>query len=50
MVFVTWLQYALLAAPLHAALKFSLVFLGALALSWGATAALRRLPAVDRVI
>jgi glucan biosynthesis protein C len=40
-VFVVWLQYALLAAPLFAFLKAAIVFGGALALSWGATAAIR---------
>jgi hypothetical protein len=49
-VFVTWLQYALLRAPLSAVAKGPIVFLGTLPLSWGAVAALRRLPAVARVI
>ena len=49
-VFVIWLQYALLAAPLSGLAKASLVFLGALALSWAVTASLRRIPAVARVI
>jgi peptidoglycan/LPS O-acetylase OafA/YrhL len=49
-IFVTWLQYALLAAPLHAAAKGSIVFIGALALSWLAISSLRRLPGVARVI
>ena len=48
--FVSWLQFALLRAPLSAISKGSIVFLGAVALSWGATAALRRVPAVARVI
>ncbi len=48
--FVTWLQYALLRSQLPAIAKGSLVFLGTLALSWGAVAALRRIPAVARVI
>ena len=48
--FVNWLQYALLGAALSGAAKAMLVFLGAVALSWGLTAALRRIPAVARVL
>jgi peptidoglycan/LPS O-acetylase OafA/YrhL len=48
--FVSWLQYALLKTPLPGLAKGSCVFLGALALSWGVTAALRRIPGVARVI
>jgi surface polysaccharide O-acyltransferase-like enzyme len=48
--FVSWLQYALLPAGLSGFLKAAVVTLGALALSWGTTAALRRIPAVARVI
>lgn len=48
--FASWLQYLLLEAPLSGLIKGTLVFLGTLLLSWGATAALRRLPAVARVI
>jgi glucans biosynthesis protein C len=49
-VFVVWLQYALLPAELPAVLKGGLVFAGTLALSWSATAALRRLPAIAQLI
>jgi peptidoglycan/LPS O-acetylase OafA/YrhL len=49
-VFVTWLQYVLLRAPFSPVAKGSIVFVVTLALSWGAIAALRRLPAVARVI
>jgi len=49
-VFVTWLQYVLLRAQMSPVAKGLIVFLGTLALSWGAVAALRRLPAVARVI
>jgi hypothetical protein len=49
-VFVTWLQFALLAAPLAAAAKAFLVFVGAVACAWATTAALRRIPAVARVL
>ena len=48
--FVMWLQYALLPAALPAAAKAAVVLSVALAASWTATAALRRIPAVDRVI
>jgi peptidoglycan/LPS O-acetylase OafA/YrhL len=47
---VAWLQYSLLKAALPAVAKGSLVFAAAVALSWAATAALRRIPAVARVI
>jgi hypothetical protein len=43
--FVTWMQYVLLDAPLPAAVKAGCVFVVALALSWGVTAGLRRVPA-----
>jgi peptidoglycan/LPS O-acetylase OafA/YrhL len=48
--FVSWLQYALLKAHLPAVAKGSIVLACAVLLSWGATAALRRIPAVARVI
>jgi peptidoglycan/LPS O-acetylase OafA/YrhL len=48
--FVLWIQYALLRLSLPAAAKAAIVFAGALALSWSAIAALRRIPAVARVI
>jgi peptidoglycan/LPS O-acetylase OafA/YrhL len=48
--FVSWLQYALLRTMLPAVAKGSIVFLGALALSWITVAALRRIPAVARII
>ncbi|HXC91193.1 MAG TPA: acyltransferase [Stellaceae bacterium] len=43
--FVIWLQYALLPAAMPAVAKALAVFAGTLALSWGTTAACRRLPA-----
>jgi glucans biosynthesis protein C len=43
-VFVSWLQYALLNAPVFAFLKAAIVFGLTLGLSWAASAALRRLP------
>ncbi len=48
--FVSWLQLALLRAPLSGLAKGALVTLATIALSWAATAALRRIPAVARVI
>jgi hypothetical protein len=41
-----WLQFALLGLALPALVKASIVFSVTLALSWSATAALRRVPAV----
>lgn len=49
-VHVSWLQYALLDAPLRGYAKGLLVIAGALALSWATSAGLRRLPLVARVI
>jgi peptidoglycan/LPS O-acetylase OafA/YrhL len=48
--FVSWLQYALLPASLPGVAKAAIVFLGALGLSWSTAAAIRRIPAVARVI
>jgi peptidoglycan/LPS O-acetylase OafA/YrhL len=48
--FVSWLQYSLLKAALPGIAKGSLVILAVLALSWATVAALRRIPAVGRVI
>jgi peptidoglycan/LPS O-acetylase OafA/YrhL len=48
--FVSWLQYALLPASLPGYAKFAIVFLGALGLSWATAAAIRRIPAVARVL
>jgi hypothetical protein len=45
-VFVVWLQFSLLSALLSGPAKGSIVFLGALALSWGAIAAMRRIARV----
>ena len=48
--FVSWLQYALLGAALPAFVKGMIVVIGAVALSWGFGAALRRVPAIARVV
>ena len=49
-VFVVWLQFALLGAPLPAFVKGAVVFGATLFLSWGTVAALRRLPSVGQII
>ena len=48
--FVAWLQYALLRIALPGIAKGVIVLAGAVMLSWAATAALRRIPAVGRAI
>jgi peptidoglycan/LPS O-acetylase OafA/YrhL len=47
---VVWLQYAVLRSGMRLGWKFAIVFCGGVAISWGATAALRRIRAVGRVI
>jgi peptidoglycan/LPS O-acetylase OafA/YrhL len=47
---VSWLQYALLGSTLAGAAKGTLVFVGAVALSWLVTAGLRRIPAIGAVL
>ncbi len=49
-VFVSWCCYALLGAPLPVFAKFLLAFAGALALSWGTTILLRRIPGAQRIL
>jgi len=49
-VFVTWLQYFLLGSALAPSVKEMMVFVGTLILSWGSVAAIRRIPAVAKVI
>ncbi|MGH7778765.1 MAG: acyltransferase family protein [Candidatus Binataceae bacterium] len=48
--FVSWLQLAILEAPLPAFVKGVLVFAGVLLLSWGSSAAIRIIPGVARVV
>jgi hypothetical protein len=48
--FVSWLGYAMLPSALPAVGKFAVVFIGTLLLSWGTSAALRRIPAVARAV
>lgn len=49
-VFVTWLQYLLLENGLSPLVKGMVVFSGTLILSWMSVAAIRRIPAVAKVI
>jgi surface polysaccharide O-acyltransferase-like enzyme len=49
-IFIIWLQYAVYDDPLPAGVKFAIVFAGTLSLSWGLTAALRKIPVVARMI
>ena len=48
--FSSWLQLALLGAPLPALVKGLVVFVATVGLSWGATAAMRQVPAIRRVL
>ncbi|HLX37249.1 MAG TPA: acyltransferase [Candidatus Binataceae bacterium] len=48
--FVSWLQFAMLSAPLSAIEKGSAVFIGTLILSWMVSAAMRSIPAVSRIV
>jgi glucan biosynthesis protein C len=47
---VLWIQFTLLSAPWPAWIKFSVTFVGGLALSWGASILVRQIPAVRRVL
>lgn len=47
---VSWLQYALVQAPLPAIVKGALVFVGTAASTWALSASLRRVPAIARVL
>jgi hypothetical protein len=48
--FVSWTQFAILAIAMPALVKGALVFAGVLLLSWGASAALRSIPSVRRIV
>lgn len=48
--FVSWLQYAMLKVSMPGLAKGMLVTLATIALSWATVAALRKIPAVARVI
>jgi hypothetical protein len=45
-----WLQYLVLDPAWPASVKFAIVFAGTLSLSWAATIALRKIPAIARMI
>ncbi|MFC2099256.1 acyltransferase [Candidatus Bipolaricaulota bacterium] len=47
---IIWLQYAVLRTSMAVGWKFAIVFVGGIAICWGATAALRRIPLVRKVI
>jgi hypothetical protein len=47
---VVWLQFTLLAVALGPIAKGSIVFVGAVALSWGTVVALRRIPVIARLL
>ena len=49
-IFIIWLQYAVYDYSWPAVVKAAAVFAGTLALSWGVTALLRRIPLVARMI
>ena len=49
-VFVIWLQYFLVRAAFAALAKGTVVFLGALGLSWASVAALRRFPGIAQIV
>jgi hypothetical protein len=49
-IFVSWLQLAMLGSSLPAIEKGILVFAGVLLLSWGASAAVRSIPGVSRIV
>ena len=49
-IFIIWLQYAVYDYSWPAFVKFAVVFIGTLALSWAVTWLLRRIPVVARMI
>src|SRR6202790_619362 len=49
-VFILWLQYILYDYSFPAVVKFAVVFVGTLSMSWGITVILRKLPVVARMI
>jgi surface polysaccharide O-acyltransferase-like enzyme len=49
-IFIIWLQYAVYEPAWPAFVKFAIVFVGTLAGSWALTVALRKIPAVGRMI
>jgi glucan biosynthesis protein C len=49
-VFVLWLQYLLLPVDLPAVAKFAVTFICSLALSWGVTALVRKVPVIGKYL
>jgi surface polysaccharide O-acyltransferase-like enzyme len=49
-IFIIWLQYAIYDYSWPAVVKFAVVFIATLSLSWAVTALLRRIPVVARMI
>jgi|SRR6516165_5609751 hypothetical protein len=49
-IFIIYLQYAVFDPPLPAFVKFAIVFIGTLSLSWVTTLLLRKIPLVGRMI
>jgi hypothetical protein len=49
-IFIIYLQYAVYDPPLPAFVKFAIVFVGTLSLSWGTVLLLRKIPLVARMI
>ena len=47
---IVWLQYAVLRAKIALGWKFAIVFVGGIAICWAATAALRRIPGMRRIL
>jgi surface polysaccharide O-acyltransferase-like enzyme len=49
-IFIIWLQYVLYDHPFSPFVKFAIVFVGTLSMSWALTLMLRRIPVVARMI
>jgi surface polysaccharide O-acyltransferase-like enzyme len=49
-IFIIWLQYAVFDYSLPAGVKFAIVFIGTLSMSWALTIILRKIPVVARMI
>jgi hypothetical protein len=47
---VVWLQFALLTVALGPIVKGAIVYVGAVAFTWGTAVALRRVPMIARVL
>jgi surface polysaccharide O-acyltransferase-like enzyme len=49
-IFLIWLQYIVYDPPFPAQVKFAIVFVGTLSMSWALTVLLRKIPVVARTI